>query len=549
MPLLGYWNRQQHLLLANDRSKMKSPFLLSFLAVSILLSGCSSSTKKPAELALEPQSQYDQRIQDGLGSQRYTEAQILYQRRMSEFSREMEKLERQRKTLENGLNNAAYENGFETRPASLSEETRIAEYQDAALKSQAKIAQSETEVVVQRAILENKRDTEILEAERQLETQVADIEREFAQLVNMAEQGSREMINARTQQEQAIQHETEALRNREAALLDSQRFELAVANAEQVKTARSALTSAQADLATSTRQYEVEIAELEARLTALRAQADLSQSQKSVAVASAASELKRLVEVGEMLKTKSQPQVASLSPLISPAYQQFLSDQERRLADQKADLERRKLDRIAQVRSKFAAERNLISSRTRTEIAGLESVATIKKSSVVAPVVTGRKVYTGEPAKNAGATASSSPAVAKPFAVDVKTPVTSVTSFMPALEPKKEGKRDVESVVLAGGTSIQNAVAGAPVVEEPKTREVYDVLYVYRDQDSWQKFQKYLRAYGIDDFLASRNNAKGEWYVYAGRFYDTDAAARRVDELNRKTHTSHAKVIKKEIPL
>lgn len=44
---------------------MKTPYLLTVLAASIALSGCSTG-KKPAELALEPQSQYDQRYQDGL---------------------------------------------------------------------------------------------------------------------------------------------------------------------------------------------------------------------------------------------------------------------------------------------------------------------------------------------------------------------------------------------------------------------------------------------------------------------------------------------------
>lgn len=521
---------------------MKTPFLLSLLTASILLAGCAGSgLEKPAELTLEAPSQYDQRLQDGLGSQRYREANILYQRQMNELGDDIERLERQKKALEAGLNNAAYENGLDVRPASAAEADRISEYQDAARQSQAKIARSDAELTVQKALLENRRDADLLSVDRKVEAKVADIEREYAKLVNLAEQNTRDLISARNQQEQA----TAAIRSREAAALDSQRFTLAVANAEQIKEARADLTAAQTDLDTSQRQYESQIAALEAKLAALRTESAQTLALKNDRISKAESNLNRLVEVGEMLKAHQSQTVAATSS----DFQLFVSEQERRLADHLAEIDRSKQLRIAEVRAQVAEEKTLISSRTRTEIAGLESVATIQKSTVIAPVVTGRKVYTGDSDKPSHASVRPADTAAKSFALASQSKPITVSTFKPVLEAKPEGNQDDMDVVVATGNSSNRAFAGAPVVQEAKTREVYDVVYVYTDELSWDRFKRYLEAYGITDITSTRNNKKGEWYIFAGRFYDDKTAAQRVDDLNRKTHTSHAKVIKKDIPL
>ena len=84
------------------------PTLLA-ITLAAVLSGCSS-THEPAELAtIEPTSQYDQRMQDSLGAQKYTESQILYMRRLNEFKDQIDSLERQKKALEASLSTTAYE--------------------------------------------------------------------------------------------------------------------------------------------------------------------------------------------------------------------------------------------------------------------------------------------------------------------------------------------------------------------------------------------------------------------------------------------------------
>lgn len=526
---------------------MRIPFLITLLAASVAMSGCSSHTKEPVELPVEQQSQYDQRVQDGLAPQKYTEAQMLYQRQLSGFQDQMDALERQRKALETGLSNSSYENDITSAPPSSAEAERIQSFQDAARKSQAKVAQSDAELSVRRALLENERDAKILDAERRVTEKLADIDREYSALVNLAEASSREIVNSRTQQDVAIQRASELARSSQAALLEQERFNLAVANAEELTKARSVLSAAQSESATISARYSSDIAALEAQIEKLRAEFSAALGDKQKIIAAAELEVARLAKTGDMLKAKPEPTLA-VSGSNSAELQSFIVDQERRLADQKADIQRRKQARIDEVKNDLAVESNLITSRTRTQIAGLESATTIEKATVVAPVVTGRRVYSGEPAKAPENVQVKVAPVARPLASTITTPPVVVAEFKPVVGAESQSKREPQDVILAGGsTSGLSSSAGAPVVAEAKTRDVYDVLYTYKDEDSWEKFQKYLKAYGVSDFLASRNSKRGEWYIYAGRFYDEGSASRRVDYLNRLTFTSHAKVKHQQI--
>lgn len=74
---------------------MRNLFKLTLLAAALSLSGCGSLAEKPTELTTtEPQSQYDDQIQDALGSQKFVEAQMLYQRRFNDFQSQIEELEK-----------------------------------------------------------------------------------------------------------------------------------------------------------------------------------------------------------------------------------------------------------------------------------------------------------------------------------------------------------------------------------------------------------------------------------------------------------------------
>lgn len=402
---------------------MKNPFLPTILALAVGLTGCStSSSRQPAELELEPQSQYDQRIQDSLGSeQKYSEAQMIYQRKMNEFHEQIDALERQSKALEQGLSNAAFENGYDVRPASTAEAERITDYQDAARRSQARIAKSDADATVKKALLENQRDSDLLAAEQRAATQIASLEGSYLSEQKAAKQ----------------------------------------------------------------------------------------------------------------------------------AFEELVSRERQRLADLEVSIEKRRQEAVARVQASLDTEKTLITARARTQIAGIVSASVIEKAAVVAPVVTGRKVYSDDLPKPSPALAEAVRLTSKPkpLAAEVKVKPKLVAEFKPRLaEPKKPQPEDLE-VVIAGGTTATSASAGAPVLEVKKTREVFDVIYTYKDESSWTKFQNYLKAWGVSEFSATQNSKQGKWYIFAGRFHDEASAARRVDELNRKTSTNHAKVIRKDLPL
>ena len=402
---------------------MKSPFLPSIVALAISLAGCSSTgPQRPAELELESQSQYDQRIQDSLGSeQKYPEAQMIYQRKMNDFHDQIDALERQSKALEQGLSNAAFENGFDVRPASSAEAERISDYQDAARRSQARIAKSDADTTVRKALLENQRDSEVLAAEQRAATQIAGLEGTFLSEQKAAKQ----------------------------------------------------------------------------------------------------------------------------------AFDEMVSREKTRLAEQEANIEMRRKEAIARIQASLNTEKTLITARARTQIAGIESASVIEKATVIAPVVTGRKVYSDEASNPSPALANAQPHSAKPRppVSDVKARPVTIAEFKPHLAtPVNPLQADTE-VVLAGGTIASSSSAGAPVVEVKKTREVFDVLYSYEDEASWTKFQNYLKAWGVTDFTTSHSSKKGKWFIFVGRFHDEASAARRVDDLNRRTSTNHAKVIRKDLPL
>lgn len=221
-----------------------------------------------------------------------------------------------------------------------------------------------------------------------------------------------------------------------------------------------------------------------------------------------------------------------------------------RVDREKASIEVTTSERAAGVRALYAQRKNEISSHTRTQIAALESGATIKKSSVVAPVVTGRAVYTGttsQPSPAASVVAVTAKPIPAAPAQLRSSPTNTVSVFKPVVGSLNPQASEPQDVVLASGHGGSQAAAGAPVVVDT-TRQVFDVLYVYKDKSSWEKFQNYLNAYGVKELFPSSNSKKGEWYIYAGRFYDQATANQRVAFLNKTSSTSHAQIRIKDIP-
>lgn len=535
---------------------MRNSFKLSLLAAALALAGCVGGTNKPVELStVGPQSQYDQQIQDSLGDQRTTEAQMLYQRRFNEFQSQINELEEKRRNLDAALNQRAYESGVAEAPASSSEAGRIREYQEAARASQSRVAEEASKYAIQQSLIENKRDKAILEAESRAAKRISEIEIQSSKELQQTEDRLRQDIDGRKSFDTAARLE-------ESKKFDEQRITLLLANADAERQANEKLTSETNALARIRSESEGRIADLSRQIASLQAQLQRVQAEDGRAIAlqeskvsGAATESERLAGISRQLKSST----AAANVSASVPNSDFVQVKESELARVRTEAEVRKSQSIADVNTRLAQEKNDIISHARTEIASISSRTEMAKATVLAPVVTGRAVY----ADNYSATAVKAPAppstslAPQPKPIPAKVtpaPVLTISRFEPKINqnPSQLTNDEIGGAVIAGGAGVAPPSAqggAAPLRVAAKSRPVYEVLYVYKDEASWTKFQQYLQAYGITEFYPSRNNKAGEFLIYCGRYYDEDQAASRVTFLNKTTSTKHAKVRLTQVPL
>lgn len=537
---------------------MRNSFKLSLLAAALALAGCVGGTNKPVELStIGPQSQYDQQIQDSLGDQRTTEAQMLYQRRFNDFQSQINELEEKRRNLDAALNQRAYESGVAEAPASNSEAGRIKEYQEAARASQSRVAEETSKYAIQQSLIENKRDKAILEAESRAAKRISEIEIQSSKDLQQTEDRLRQDIDGRKSFDTAARLE-------ESKKFDEQRITLLLANADAARQANEKLTSETNALARIRSESEGRIADLNRQIASLQAQLQRTQAEDGRAIAlqqskvsGAETESERLAGISQQLKSST----AAANVSASVPSSDFVQVKESELARVRTDAEVRKTQSISDVNTRLAQEKNDIISHARTEIASISSSTEMAKATVIAPVVTGRAVY----ADNYTVTAIKAPTppstslAPQPKPIPAKTtqapaPVLTISRFEPKVNqtPSQLTNDEIGGAVIAGGAGVAPPSAqggAAPLRVAAKSRPVYEVLYVYKDETSWTKFQQYLQAYGITEFYPSRNNKAGEFLIYCGRYYDEDQAASRVTFLNKTTSTKHAKVRLTQVPL
>lgn len=540
--------------------RMRNLFKLTLLAAALTLAGCGSHASKPSELStIEPQSQYDDRIQDALGAQKYTEAQMLYQRRFNDYQSQIDDLEKKRRDLDARLNARAYESGLADAPVSDTEAGRIQEYQEASRASQSRVAEATSRMTIQQSLIENRRDKELLEADSKAAKLIADIEINAAKDLSKVE----DRINQDIEGRRSIDS---AKRLAESKRFDDQRFTLALANAEGERLAKerrdqesAALDKARSEAATHVNAEEAKIAELqrqigaiEANLVKVRGQDQLVIRAQESKLSFAQGEVDRLAKITSDLKTSESPAQAGLTPDGSD----YVQAKNAEFSRARADADVRKTQMIAEVKSQSARDKNDITARARTELASLSANTEMAKADVISPVVTGRAVYNGTAKqKSAPKPASTAPATPlKPASPEKKgAPVLTINRFEPKVDaaPKTVSNDEIGGSVLAGGSRVSTPAAQAsvaPLVVSPKTRTIYDVYYVYKDEGSWIKFQQFLKAYGITDIEPTRNNKAGEFFIYCGRYYDKDEAATRVAYLNKTTASENVKVRETQVP-
>lgn len=166
-----------------------------------------------------------------------------------------------------------------------------------------------------------------------------------------------------------------------------------------------------------------------------------------------------------------------------------------------ADLESQKKLKIAKLRN-----------QKRAELARVRAKAKMDAALVVAPVMADSGVHTDTVATPTSADTRNAPVVAKP------------------VQMRKAG-------------TLQ------PTIQRAKTRDVFDVMYIFKSRSSWKHFNKFLSAYGVKDKFGIPNKSMGEFITYVGRYNNHNDAKRRKEQLARMTHTDHAIIRKKSIRL
>jgi uncharacterized protein YecA (UPF0149 family) len=300
------------------------------------------------------------------------------------------------------------------------------------------------------------------------------------------------------------------------------------------------------------------VANKESELSRVRAEALAKRSQL---VAQISSQLEiELANIRSSIRTQTN-QINSQASLVSIAP---VANLPIAVAQPKTETE---------LKSSIAAEKAQIIMKARTDLANVTTQSEITKATVVAPVITGKGVYAGTYGEKPTPYVQAKPelksldinngtqrliAVQAPKAVvnpvRSQPPLQVVSTFKPKIGNGEivaragagAGAGEVSSVVISSASASAGGVQ--PLVVAATGRTVYNVVYVYKDKTSFETFQNYLRAYGVNDFKAVELKPKGEYVIAAGRYYDAESAASRVLYLNKTTSTNHAKVIEQELP-
>lgn len=470
---------------------------------------------------VEAQSKYDDRMLDALGQQRYTESQIIYNRQLNDYEKRLEELERQRQGLESALSASAYEYDLSDAPADSAESKRIGDFQSATYAAQARAAQAAARAETRGAIIENSRDAALAEAEGLAARRIAELEQRTS---------SNDSLN-------------------------EQRIVVAIANAEsqrRIATEISELTSKVETLKADNRAlvaaHEKQITDKKVQISALEAEIVGIQSEVDNLIRREAAALRPHTSRLEVLNKEAAKLAEIGSKLINPV--------ESVRQAQQGDTAAAKADILADL----ASQKAMITSKARIELAETSTQAALEAATVVAPVVTGRKVYAGEyganpePYAHTTQNKTSSRAVvsrqdvhADPVPLpDSKVAVVDSFEPRPGITPTEAERNTVGSVIIT--SSSASAGSAKPIVVAPSTRTTFNVVYQYSEKGSFDQFQRYLKAYGVTDITATENPARQEYTIWAGRYYSAEEAARRIDQLNKTTSTTHASIIRQEVP-
>lgn len=329
---------------------MRSTFSLTLLTAAILLSGCSFNSVPEVGLT-QPASQYDDRMLDSLGAQRYTEQQMLYMRKVKNLEHDLDVLEDKRKALETSIGMSQVEAGAGNLKASDSEAVRMGDYASATHDAQTRIAKESSEQALKQALIENDRDRELMEAELDTNRRLVELDQKYSTSIQSTSSATEK---ARLKSELEVEKaKAEAQRKKAAIEADSTRdisrleqdFQSRISTAKQ----NAAAYSQAADQASQSQRIKIALANADSKR---RVQADIGTAQEVI------------TSLKTEMRTATQPlldEIATLNERISNLQGQLVAVQAG--YDGKISIQQSRLDGLqAQSNALADVERDLINT-------------------------------------------------------------------------------------------------------------------------------------------------------------------------------------------
>jgi len=394
---------------------MRSKFPLTLLTTAILLSGCASSSAPEVGLT-QPSAQYDDRMLDSLGSQRYTEQQMLYMHKVKNLEHDLDVLEEKRKALESSIGLNQVEASAGKLQASDSEAVRMGDYASATYEAQTRLAQESAEKAVKQALIENDRDRELMEAELETNRRLVELDQKYgssiqgassqADKVRLQSELEVEKAKAEAQRKKAmieadstrdisrLEHDyqariTDAKRNAAATIqtatqeFQTQRIRIALANADSrrrvqadMESAQEVITSLKDDKHVATQALNSEITQLNERIISLQGQLAAVELGFDSKIALQQSKLDELRAQSNQLSDVERDLINSPVASSQPAGQTTaveLDRLENDLAQAKRDVQVRKSTLLADVDQQLAHELAQLSASLTASIGAVKS--------------------------------------------------------------------------------------------------------------------------------------------------------------------------------
>lgn len=160
-------------------------FVLSLLTTAILLNGCSSNQAPEVGLT-QPASKYDDRMLDSLGTQRYTEQQMIYVRKAKNLEHTLDSLDEKRKALEASMSVNQLEAGVGKLQAGDSEAARMTDFASATHDSQTRVARESADHAVKQSLIENDRDRQLMKAELDANRRLVELDQKYSLSIQSA---------------------------------------------------------------------------------------------------------------------------------------------------------------------------------------------------------------------------------------------------------------------------------------------------------------------------------------------------------------------------